>query len=120
MLLLFTSMVVSALSSDGWLSGSILETKSYRIEITETCTNAVGQCTASYLGTDKRTGASIRLHGTSEMVLCKDHITPCHFGRYKFPSGEYTYFVYPDGSLEVVRNGRLVVHEQGSWREAGA
>ena len=47
--------------------------------------------------------------------MCKDGVTPCHHLGYKFHNGEYIYFVADQGSLEISRNGKVILHEEGSW-----
>ncbi len=116
---LFTLAVVFCLSPDARaddFDGQVLETATHRITITETCEEGVVDCDeVEYTGRDKKNGASIRLSGTTHMVMCADRVTPCHIGYYEFRNGPYTYLVYPQGFLEVRRGKQVLLSEQGKW-----
>lgn len=98
--------------------GQVLETASHRVTITERCDEGEVSCdTVEYVGRDKKSGASIRLTGTTRMVMCADRVTPCHVGYYEFRNGPYTYLVYPQGFLEVHRGKQVILSENGEWAD---
>lgn len=70
----------------------------------------------AYVGVAKKTGKSLALKGKTIHSKCKDGITPCRFFGYEFKSGGTIYQVLEDGTLEVTRNGKVLVHEKGEWR----
>ncbi len=98
--------------------GQVLETATHRVTLIAHCPEGEVACdTIEYVGRDKRNGASIRLKGTTHMVMCADRVTPCHIGYYEFRNGAYTYLVYPQGFLEVHRGKQVLLSEQGEWAD---
>ncbi len=111
-LVLFTAFSVQLSAAD-----MVLETKSFRITITELCIEGeIGCSNVEYKGVNKKSGASIFLNGTTYMVKCADGVTPCHVGRYEFTNSDTHYYVYPSGQLEVVKAQKVLVSEQGEWQ----
>ena len=116
LLILAAALGFSQDAQAGDLGGQVLETVSHRITISEKCDEGVVGCDkVEYVGRDKKNGASIRLKGTTHMVMCADQVTPCHIGYYEFRNGAYTYLVYPHGFLEVRRGKQVLLSEQGKW-----
>jgi len=96
--------------------GQLLQTKTHRVTISERCEGHAVKCgDVEYIGRDRKNGASIRLKGTTHMVMCADRVTPCDTGYYEFRNGPYTYLVYPQGFLEVHRGKQVILSEQGEW-----
>lgn len=96
---------------------SELETRSYRVVVTEHCAEGESQCrNVSYLGTHKADGASIRLEGEAVVLMCADGVTPCRHIGYRFENGPYVYFVGEEGSLIVTRRGKQILSQRGRWK----
>jgi hypothetical protein len=105
-------------NTGGILPGTVLETPSFHITISETCPEyAVDGCTATYVGINKKSGASISLKGAAVMAMCNDNVTPCHFQYYKFINGAYSYFIFLGGEIRVSKAHTNIFHEQSTWHE---
>lgn len=95
-----------------------LETPSFTIEIALQCEEGVVGCDkVSYKGTSKKTGKTIELSGKQLMKMCSDGVTPCHSLGYQFKSGNTVYFVSDDGRLTVTQGKKVIVNEQGKWKD---
>lgn len=93
-----------------------LTTPSFSINIQSNCPEGSVTCNnVSYTGTNRRTGASIRLRGSTLNRLCADGVTPCQFLGYQFRNGQYRYLVTDDGTLQVYQGEQLLLEEQGTW-----
>ncbi|ARG96363.1 hypothetical protein [Legionella micdadei] len=95
---------------------AILDTDHYRVVIT--CLSQdheVGCERVSYEGTNKDTGATIRLVGRQVMQPCADKTTPCHSLGYEFSNGSTYYFVSEDGHLKVIDGSKVLINEYGEW-----
>jgi|GEM_PF-5968802 len=110
----------------GW---HIYETKTYVIAITETCRPGDLQCDATYVGTNKRTGASILLKGKTAVRMCNRNPpdTACGVDGWDFQNGSVDYLFVTNGglSLNVSNKGRPVQSEDaklvaGSMRSVPA
>lgn len=95
-----------------------LETEHYRVQITVHCAEGEVSCDrVDYLGTHKQKGDSLRLRGKTHHTLCADGVTPCRFLGYVFRNGNTTYLVTDDGVLRVTTGKRVLLEEQGQWRD---
>jgi hypothetical protein len=111
-----TALVVVALVLAGEARAANLVTPSYLITITSNCPEGEVTCQdMSYRGTNRRNGRTIELKGRTLFALCKDGVTPCHHTGYEFRSGRTVYVVSVDGWLEVLRGGKVLLHEGGTW-----
>jgi len=92
-----------------------LTTPSYVITIRENCGEGNVACDdVSCLAVSRKTGKSITLRGRTLHTACRDN-SPCRFLGYEFASGRTIYRVTEDGTLEVRRGGKMLVHEKGAW-----
>jgi hypothetical protein len=99
----------------------ILDTKDFVITISWSCPEGnVTWDDVSYVGVNKKSGASIQLKGETWHAYSPDG-TPSHFQGFQFKNGDVTYQVRDEG-----REGRLMVfrgetevlvNESGTWRE---
>lgn len=97
-----------------------LETRSYRVVLTERCAEGESPCrNVAYLGTNKANGQSIRLTGQAVVLMCADGVTPCRHLGYRFEHGPYVYFVGDEGSLMVTRHGKQILGQLGRWTHRG-
>ena len=95
---------------------STLTTPSFIIQIEVNCAEGNVTCeNVTYVGTSKKTGKSIRLHGRTKQSMCADGITPCHFQGYEFWNGTTYYRVLEDGSLLVMQGKKVLLEEKGDW-----
>ena len=93
----------------------VLETSSYRIRIEVFCKYGefIDCNDVRFLGTEKKTGKSLTLIGSTMHRTCGDG-TPCQFTGYRFINGMDKYLVYvDDGVLRVERRGQLLLQETG-------
>lgn len=106
------------LACSGFATAEELITPSFRVVVTENCPEGETTCdNVSYVGTNLKTGQSIKLKGTSVSQMCADKVTPCHRLGYKFKQGAYVYFVGEDGQLLVTRDGKTILSETGKWKD---
>lgn len=93
-----------------------LTTPSFEITIRGNCAEGNVSCDdVAYLGVSRKTGKSLALKGRTIHTTCRDQ-APCRFLGYEFVSGRTIYRVMEDGTLEVRRDNKILVHEKGSWR----
>jgi hypothetical protein len=93
-----------------------LETRTYRVELTEHCREGTIPCQrVTYVGTSKLDGTSIRLQGEAVVLACADGATPWRHIGYRFGNGPYVYFVGDEGSLIVTRHGKQILSQAGHW-----
>ena len=79
----------------------VFETQSYRIQIEVRCREDVIMCNnARYVGTNKKTGKSIRLRGRTVHSYASDGVTPTQFQGYSFTNGSTEYFVSAHGVVQ--------------------
>ena len=101
---------------------SIFTSKTYRIEIADTCGEGELNCqrlrvTCHNLLTGKR----VRLIGRNVVHHCPDDQgdgpsqTICHHVGYEFKYRAKTYFLTDSGELEVIRGNSSILSEKGSW-----
>ena len=94
----------------------VFETQSYRIQIEVRCREDGIMCNnVSYVGTNKKTGKSIRLRGRTVHSYASDGVTPTQFQGYSFTNGSTEYFVSEHGYLEVRRGDKILFYEEGKW-----
>jgi hypothetical protein len=94
----------------------VLDTPHFHIVLTLHCEEGeVGCSNITYVGVNKTSGKSIRLHGSTYMVMCADGVTPCHAGFDEFHNGNYRYVIYPDGTLTIMRGKKELLTEKGQW-----
>jgi hypothetical protein len=100
---------------DAWgYAWHIYETKTYFIMISEKCDQGDIECNATYVGTNKQSGASILLKGKSALRMCNnDPNTPCGVDGWDFANGSVDYFFITNGglSLNVSIKGKAVLNE---------
>jgi hypothetical protein len=97
--------------------GRVLLTPGFRVEVERHCPEGTIVCDrVRYLGQDRRSGASLRLTGSTNHRLCADGLTPCQFLGYRFRNGSVVYEVSDDGRLRVLQGGQLLLEEQGTWQ----
>jgi hypothetical protein len=93
-----------------------LKTKSFKVTITRNCLEESVTCNnVTYVGRDLSTGKSIRLKGRTMHRMCADRVTPCRFLGYEFRNRNYRYLVTTEGTLQVYRDTKLLVSEEGTW-----
>lgn len=93
-----------------------LDTPKFHVVVTENCLEGDVACPdVTYFGTNKTTGASLRLKGKTLVRLCADNVTPCGHAGYAFKHGSYEYLVGENGKLVVTYRGKVIVDEMGSW-----
>ena len=98
-----------------------LETKSFIISITHPCEEGCVSCDKiTYFGRSKKTGQSITLQGRTLHALGADGVTPSRFLGYRFRNGATVYSVGSDGTLTVANGDKVILKEQGKWREEDA
>lgn len=111
----FLSMTIPLLLSQVALADT-LRTKDYRVTITNNCPEGEVTCNnVSYYGVNVNTNASIQLQGRTVHTPCADGVTPCRFVGYEFSNGNYRYLVTQEGSLQVYKNGKIVLSQRGNW-----
>jgi len=94
-----------------------LKTQNFIINITRNCPEGEVICkNVSYTGTNLKTQKSLLLNGKTVYRICSDGITPCQFLGYEFLNGAYRYFVTESGTLKVYKQEKLLLEEQGLWR----
>lgn len=94
-----------------------LETRSYTVEITPLCGEAVADCEQfAYAGTHHRNGSRINMTGKPGMRVCDPRDNGCDPNGYQFYNGNVSYFVGRDGWLIVSDGRKTVVRERGTWR----
>ena len=115
-------MILNKISAAICLSAGLVHhtwaaTPRYHVSITHNCAEGVVVCDdVTYLGSNKKTGASIELRGSTKHAPCNDGVTPCRFLGYSFDNDGTTYFVSEEGNLVVTDpQGRILLQEQGSW-----
>jgi len=109
------ALSVFAFASLGAAQAATLTTPSFVVIVTENCKEDVACQDVSYVGTDRKSGETIRLKGRTLVAMCGDGVTPCHHIGYEFRNGEIRYFVSEDGLLEVSKQHKVLVHESGTW-----
>jgi hypothetical protein len=110
--LLPLTLLVSAKSA----LAETLKTQNFSVTITRNCPEGSVTCNdVTYVGHDLNTGESIRLKGKTMQHLCADRLTPCRFLGYEFRNRNYRYVVTVDGNLQVYRDTKLLLDEQGTW-----
>ena len=103
------------------LLAETLETKSFIISITHPCEEGCVSCDKiTYFGSSKKTGQSITLQGRTLHALGADGVTPSRFLGYRFRNGATVYSVGSDGTLTVANGDKVILKEQGKWREENA
>jgi len=120
--------IISLLLFSGTSKADTLTTPSYVITITANCEEGTADCdNVSYVGVNRKNKKSISLKGRDLTHYCPDDQgdgpgkTPCHHMGYEFNNGKTKYFVSDEGRLEVSRNSKILLQEQGVWcREFGA
>lgn len=96
------------------LHAATLETRSYTVEITPLCGEAVTDCEQfAYAGTHNRTGNRINMTGKPGMRSCPPGCDPTG---YQFYNRNVSYFVGRDGWLIVQDGRKTVLRELGTWR----
>lgn len=96
--------------------GETLKTQNFSVTVTRNCPEGSVICNdVTYVGHDLNTGGSIRLKGKTMQHLCADKVTPCRFIGYEFRNKNYRYVVTIEGHLQVYRDGKLLLDEQGNW-----
>ena len=111
------SEVANGADASGSAGGRVLITPGFRVEVERHCLEGTIVCDrVSYVGQDRRSGASLRLTGSTDYRLCADGLTPCQFLGYRFRNGSVVYEVTDDGRLRVLQGGRLLLEEQGTWQ----
>ena len=86
-----------------------IRTKSFLIDINTQCEEGnVSYDRVTYVGTDLKTGKSIRLMGKT---LNSRH--SYRFLGYEFRNGKYRYVISEDNSLLVYKGDKLILQEQG-------
>ena len=92
------------------------ETATYRILIDVRCPEGHVTCdNVRYVGTNKKTGKSITLRGSTVHSYANDGATPTQFQGYRFRNGSTEYFVSEHGYLEVTSGDKTLVYEEGKW-----
>lgn len=98
-----------------------LTTENYVAVITVNCVEGTVACAnVDYLGTNRETGQSIRLHGRDLIHYCRGDQgdgpgkTPCRHEGYVFKNGTVVYRIWDRGVLEVLKHiGERL--PDGSW-----
>lgn len=109
---------IAAILSTTALRAQTLDTPSFSITIDVLCEEGNVTCDdVRYVVTNKKTGKSISLTGSTVHSLCADGVTPCRFQGYTFKRGNTTYRVMDSGDLIITRDGKLLLRERGEWTE---
>jgi hypothetical protein len=99
------------------LASEELITPSFKITIERNCEEGYVSCDdVTYIGVNKKTGASIKLKGKTLNTTCSDGVTPCRFVGYVFENGNTKYYVEND-TLSVIQNGKIILEETGEWKD---
>jgi hypothetical protein len=99
------------------VSGEVLETPSFKIDIDVQCPEGYVTCKdVHYVGTNKRTGKTISLIGETVHTYGPDRSTPSRFLGYFFQNGRVNYFIGENGLVRVRRGQKVIVEEMGQWQ----
>lgn len=95
----------------------ILSTDSFEVHIEDHCEEGEVSCDNVSLKLKNRTsGLSIILSGTTMHTRCADGVTPCRFLGYHSKDKGKSYFVYPEGRLQIINEEeRIILDEKGEW-----
>ena len=94
-----------------------LETPGYTVKITQQCEEGNVTCdNVRYVGTSKKSGKAITLHGKTMHSKAADGVTPGAFQGYVFRSGRVSYTVFADGRLVVTEGKKTLVNQRGEWK----
>lgn len=92
-----------------------LETPTFTIKIDVRCEEGEVTCDdVKYVGTNKKTGESLKLTGKTAHHMATDG-TPGRFLGYVFKNEGVTYFVSEDGLLRVTKGEKVLLEENGTW-----
>jgi hypothetical protein len=98
------------------LASSELITPNFKISIVRNCEEGNVSCDdVTYIGVNKKTGASIKLKGKTYHKNCSDGVTPCRFLGYVFENGNTKYYI-ENNTLYVIQNGETILEEVGEWK----
>jgi hypothetical protein len=113
-----TILITFVMAGNAVAGMNTLTSKNFNISITNNCEEGTVVCQdVTYVGTNRRSGKSIRLRGKTVHTLCADGVTPCRFLGYSFTQGKYSYFVGEEGVLRVFKGKRLILQEVGQWNK---
>lgn len=99
------------------LASEELITPNFKITIERNCEEGNVSCDdVTYIGINKKTGASIKLKGKTLHRTCSDGITPCQFLGYIFENNNTKYYIR-DNTLYVIQNGKTILEEDGEWKD---
>ena len=94
------------------LTGEIIETKSYKIEVTRRCPEGYISCDNVLFNVENKTSSSkFSAVGKTVHTTCKDGETPCRFLGYQFNQADEIYFVGLDW-LRISNKGEEKMREQ--------
>ncbi len=112
-----TTFALLAIVVTAPLHAATLETRSYTVEITPLCGEAVTDCEQfAYAGTHNRNGSRINLTGKPGLRGCGPRENDCDQNGYQFYDRNVSYFVGRDGWLIVNDGRKTVLRERGVWR----
>jgi hypothetical protein len=134
------SLVIGILLAGSWClksNASTLRTESFQVQITSNCEEGNVVCNnITYVLTEIETAVTITRQGRTVHRLCADRVTPCQFLGYEFVNTaykdptdgsdlthteyapiKYRYFISDDGLLQIYRNKKLTISEQGIWKD---
>ena len=95
---------------------SILSSDNYFVIVTASCARGDLNCSkVEYYGVNKKTGASVKLKGVSEVRYCGDGESICEWLGYVFKTGKTSYYVSRDARLSVYQGDKTLVDEEGKW-----
>ncbi len=90
---------------------SQLETSHFSIKIIENCSEGNVDCNnVSYTGTRKKDNAVIHLSGKT-----MNNPKTLDFQGYEFRNGNVVYYIYQNGTLEIMNGSKLLFSEDGEW-----
>ena len=113
-----TLLPLTILLSAESLLAETLKTQHFNVTITRNCREGNVTCSdVTYVGRELTTGNSIRLKGKTMQQMCADRVTPCRFIGYEFRNRNYRYVVTANGTLQVYRDAKLLLSEEGTWDE---
>ncbi|PHM46774.1 hypothetical protein [Xenorhabdus miraniensis] len=95
---------------------SLFKTKDYDIAISVRCPEGNVSCdNVVSIVTDKKNYISLVMKGKTLNRDCK--IGSCDFYGYEFKNKEMTYTIYQYGKLKISKKGKVILSEDGSFKE---
>ena len=95
-----------------------LVTDSFDITIDVRCEEGDVACDkVRYTSVNRKNGKSLTLSWKDLHTRCADGVSPCRFLGYVFRNGKTTYTVWENGTLSIKQGSKVLLEEQGTWRD---